>query len=87
MQLTEKHIIKSTDSRFAQIDKLALASKNLYNAANYVLRQNFRFGWGYLNYNKMYNRFIKLVYFHHSHRNSSLNLFNHLFNFSSPIAV
>ncbi|MCL1474624.1 RNA-guided endonuclease InsQ/TnpB family protein [Argonema antarcticum] len=53
MQLAERHIIKSTEYRFAPLDKLAFQSKNLYNAANYVIRQNFVYGWGYLNYNKM----------------------------------
>jgi putative transposase len=46
MQLTERHIIKSTEHRFAQIDSLAFKSKNLYNAANYVIRQSFIYGWG-----------------------------------------
>jgi hypothetical protein len=45
MQLTERHIIKSTEHRFAQIDELAFKSKNLYHAANYVIRQSFVFGW------------------------------------------
>jgi putative transposase len=53
MQLAERHIIKSTEHRFATIDRLAFKSKNLYNAANYVIRQNFVYGSGYLNYNKM----------------------------------
>ncbi len=53
MQLAERHVIKSTEHCFAEIDKLAFKSKNLYNAANYVLRQNFLYGWGYLTYNKM----------------------------------
>jgi putative transposase len=53
MQLAERHIIKSTEHRFAPIDQLAFQSKNLYNAANYVIRQNFTYGWGYLNYHKM----------------------------------
>lgn len=39
MQLAERHIIKSTGNRFAQIDELAFKSKNLYNAANYVIRR------------------------------------------------
>ena len=39
MQLTERHIIKSTEHRFALIDELAFKSKNLYNAVNYVIRQ------------------------------------------------
>ncbi|MEG4344379.1 transposase [Microcoleus sp. A003_D6] len=58
MQLTERHIIKSTEHRFAQIDELAFLSKNLYNAANYVIRQSFIYGWGYIGYNEM-NRLMK----------------------------
>ena len=58
MQLTERHIIKSTERRFAQIDELAFKSKNLYNATNYVIRQSFLYGWGYVNYNEM-NRLMK----------------------------
>jgi IS605 OrfB family transposase len=64
MQLTERHIIKSTEHRFAQIDELAFKSKNLYNAANYVIRQNFIYGWGYVNYNEM-NRLMK---FHEAYK-------------------
>ncbi|MEG4230204.1 transposase, partial [Microcoleus sp. N9_B2] len=58
MQLAERHIIKSTEHRFAEIDELAFKSKNLYNAANYVIRQSFVYGWGYINYNEM-NRSMK----------------------------
>ncbi|MEG3931381.1 MULTISPECIES: transposase [unclassified Microcoleus] len=58
MQLTQRHIIKSTEHRFAQIDELAFKSKNLYNAANYVIRQSFIYGWGYVSYNEM-NRLMK----------------------------
>jgi putative transposase len=58
MQLAERHIIKSTEHRFAKIDELAFKSKNLYNAANYVIRQSFTYGWGYINYNEM-NRLMK----------------------------
>ena len=58
MQLAERHIIKSTEHRFAQIDELAFKSKNLYNAANYIIRQSFIYGWGYINYNEM-NRLMK----------------------------
>ena len=53
MQLAERHIIKSTEHRFVEIDKLAFKSKNLYNAANYVIRQSFIYGWGCINYNEM----------------------------------
>ena len=58
MQLAERHIIKSTEHRFAEIDELAFKSKNLYTAANYVIRQSFTYGWGYINYNEM-NRLMK----------------------------
>lgn len=54
MQLVEKHIIKSGHQFFQEIDALSFASKNLYNAANYIIRQNYIFGWGYLNYNQMH---------------------------------
>jgi IS605 OrfB family transposase len=58
MQLAERHIIKSTEYRFTQIDELAFKSKNLYNAANYVIRQSLVYGWSYINYNEM-NRLMK----------------------------
>jgi putative transposase len=58
MQLAERHIIKSTENRFVEIDELAFKSKNLYNAANYIIRQSFVHGWGYINYNEM-NRLMK----------------------------
>jgi transposase len=58
MQLAQRHIIKSTEHRFAEIDKLAFKSKNLYNAANYLICQSFTYGWGYINYNEM-NRLMK----------------------------
>ena len=41
MQLTEQHIVSKGDSRFAAIDAAAFAAKNLYNAANYLVRQSF----------------------------------------------
>ena len=43
MQLVEQHVIKRADRRYAAIDRAAFASKNLYNAANYELRQAFIF--------------------------------------------
>lgn len=48
MQLVERHVIKRTDSRFA--------AKNLYNAANYVVRQSFIHTGVYLNYHEMDRR-------------------------------
>src|SRR5437867_11596687 len=53
MQLVERHVISKTDSRFALIDRAAFASKNLYNAALYEIRQHFIFTGEYLNYHAM----------------------------------
>jgi len=41
MQLVEQHVIKRDDPRFAAIDAASFASKSLYNAALYELRQTF----------------------------------------------
>lgn len=41
MQLVEKHVINRNHPYFAEIDAACFASKNLYNAANYELRQLF----------------------------------------------
>jgi putative transposase len=41
MQLVEQHIIDRHDARFAAIDPACFASKNLYNASLYILRQAF----------------------------------------------
>lgn len=50
MQLVEQHVIDRRDSRFAPIDGAAFASKNLYNAALYEVRQTFIFEGRYLDY-------------------------------------
>jgi putative transposase len=41
MRLVEQHRIDKGDPRFALLDAAALASKNLWNAANYLVRQSF----------------------------------------------
>jgi putative transposase len=41
MQLVEQHIIEKGDPRWARLDTVAFASKNLWNAANYLVRQSF----------------------------------------------
>ena len=56
MQLVERHTIKRADPRFTAIDRAAFASKNLYNAANYVVRQSFIHAGVYLNYHEMDRR-------------------------------
>jgi len=56
MQLVEQHVIDRSDPRFAVIDEVAFKSKNLYNAANYEIRQTFIHENKYLNYNDMDRR-------------------------------
>src|SRR5712692_8232226 len=56
MQLVEQHIICRHDPRYAVIDEAAFASKNLYNAALYEIRQSFIHEGKYLNYNEMDRR-------------------------------
>ena len=56
MKLVEQHIIKRTDPRFQRIDEAAFASKNLWNAANYLVRQSFIFEGKYLNTVAIFHR-------------------------------
>ena len=44
MQLVERRVIKSNHSIYKQIDEMCFASKNLYNFANFNVRQSFFFG-------------------------------------------
>src|SRR6266566_2047408 len=56
MQLVEQHVIGRNDPRFAVIDEAAFKSKNLYNAANYEIRQAFFREGTRLNYNEIDHR-------------------------------
>lgn len=51
VQLVERHVINKTHKHYKEIDKLALLSKNLYNVANYIVRQEFINTGKYQNYN------------------------------------
>ena len=55
MQLVEQHIISRDDPRFAKLDAEAFASKNLWNAANYVVRRSFIFEHIYLDNVKVFH--------------------------------
>jgi putative transposase len=55
MQLVEQHIISKTDPRYTAIDAAAFASKNLYNLANYHIRQAFILEGTYLGYAEVYH--------------------------------
>ena len=41
MLLVERHFIKSTHTLYRECDNLSFLAKNIYNAANYIYRQNF----------------------------------------------
>lgn len=56
MQLVEQHVIDKHDQRFSAIDCAAFASKNLYNAANYIVRQAFIHEGTYLGYAEVFHR-------------------------------
>jgi putative transposase len=64
MQLVEQHIISKHDPRYAIIDAAAFASKNLYNAANYELRQAFIHEGRFISYNQL----DKLMQSHEAYR-------------------
>jgi putative transposase len=48
--------ISASDPRYAAIDAAAFASKNLYNAANYLVRQTFIYTGVYLGYAEVFHR-------------------------------
>ena len=51
MRLVERHVITRHNRYFKEIDNLCFLAKNLYNYANYLIRQSFIFQGKYLNYN------------------------------------
>ena len=55
MRLVEQHIIEQGDPRLALLDAAAFASKNLWNAANYLVRQSFIFEHVYLDNVKVFH--------------------------------
>jgi putative transposase len=56
MKLVERHIIKRSSCYWEEIDQLAFKSKNLYNRANYEIRQHFFNTHQILSYNEMASR-------------------------------
>jgi putative transposase len=56
LQLVEQHVISRKDPRYVVIDAAAFASKNLYNAALYEIRQAYILEGHYLSYNEMDKR-------------------------------
>ena len=56
MQLVERHLVRKDRPEFASIDAAAFASKNLYNQANYQIRQAFIHEGTYLPYAEILHR-------------------------------
>ena len=56
MHLVEQHLIRTADPCYAAIDAAAFASKNLYNQANYQIRQAFIHEGKYLPYAEVFHR-------------------------------
>ncbi len=56
MQLVEQHVIPRGDARYCAIDAAAFASKNLWNASNYLVRQSFIKEGLYLNNAAIYHQ-------------------------------
>jgi putative transposase len=56
MQVVEQHVIGKHDPRYAVIDRAAFASKNLYNASLYEMRQAYIFHSERLSYEEMDKR-------------------------------
>lgn len=55
MQLVEQHAIGRNDVRYRLIDVAAFASKNLYNLANYHMRQSFIHQHRFIGYAEIYH--------------------------------
>ena len=56
IQLVEQHLIRKRYPRFAAIDRAAFASKNLYNQANYQIRQAYILERKYLPYAEIFHQ-------------------------------
>lgn len=53
VQRVEKHIIKQNNPYYSMLDEFCFKSKNLYNFANYHIRQEFCKNNNYITYNQM----------------------------------
>ena len=59
MILTERHIIKKSNSLYNELDNLCFLSKNLYNITLYTIRQYFFKNEKYISWVNVNNQFIK----------------------------
>lgn len=53
MNRVEKHIIKSNNKYYKILDEYCFKSKNLYNYANYIIRQEFINNGKWIRYNEL----------------------------------
>ncbi|MGK7951213.1 MAG: RNA-guided endonuclease InsQ/TnpB family protein [Xenococcaceae cyanobacterium] len=56
MRHVERHLVKPGNPIWQQIDNLCFLSKNLYNHANYLIRQSFILEKVYLGFNQIYHQ-------------------------------
>jgi putative transposase len=56
MQPFQRHLVRTDQPEYASIDAAAFASKNLYNQANYQIRQAFIQEGTYLPYAEIFHR-------------------------------
>ena len=59
MTLSERHIIKQTNTYYETLDNLCSLSKNLYNSTLYTIRQHYFNTKQYLNKFELINQFTK----------------------------
>ena len=68
VQRVEKHIIKSNNPYYSMLDEFCFKSKNLYNFANYQIRQEFCKNINYINYNQI-DKLLKQENMDYDYRN------------------
>jgi putative transposase len=64
MQPFQRHLVRTDQPEYASIDAAAFASKNLYNQANYQIRQAFIHEGTYLPYAAIFHRVKQLDCYH-----------------------
>lgn len=58
MYLTEQHIITVNDKRYKDLDRICFLSKNLYNAALYIIKQEFLVSGKWIRYAELSKKMI-----------------------------
>lgn len=53
MNRVERHIIKKNNKHYKMLDEFCFKSKNLYNYANYIIRQEFINNGNWIRYNEL----------------------------------